>query len=233
MKVIGVDKFTAGTIGKVIESAAHPGALAGVGLTLALVGLTQAASADASMKHLRTRATLKIAALYSAGAGSLLELVRVGARAAAGRRIPMLSSWLGARLGQKGFLIWEGLGGVAGGVGTIILGVIDIENFREAIRRKQGGMVILYSINAVSEVFVGFYSVAAGINLVFRLGWIFFEFNPIVFGLTVIILATSIVIEIEKDPPSMDWVRQSLWGGENNYRDGREERENFYKALNG
>ncbi|KWD86385.1 hypothetical protein WL71_13120 [Burkholderia ubonensis] len=178
-----------------------------------MVGLTQAASADASMKHLGTRATLKIAALYSAGAGSLLDLVRVGARAVAGRRVPMLSPWLGTRLGQKGFLIWEGLGGVAGGVGTIILGVIDIENFREAIRRKQGGMAILYSINAVSEVFVGFYSVAAGINLVFRLGWIFAEFNPIVFGLAVVILATSIVIEIEKDSPSMDWVRQSLWGG--------------------
>ncbi|WP_157647344.1 hypothetical protein [Burkholderia ubonensis] len=94
-------------------------------------------------------------------------------------------------------------------------------------------MAILYSINAVSEVFVGFYSVAAGINLVFRLGWVFAEFNPIVFGLVVVILATSIVIEIEKDPPSMDWVRQSLWGEENNYRDGREEMENFYKALNG
>ncbi|KVO90196.1 hypothetical protein WJ80_03690 [Burkholderia ubonensis] len=66
----------------------------------------------------------------------MLDLVRVGARAVAGRRVPMLSPWLSARLGQKGFLIWEGLGGVAGGVGTIILGVIDIENFREAIRRK-------------------------------------------------------------------------------------------------
>ncbi|KWD33156.1 T6SS effector BTH_I2691 family protein, partial [Burkholderia ubonensis] len=61
VKVIGVEKFAEGTVGKVIESAAHPGVLAGVGLTLAVVGLTQAASADASMKHLGRRATLKIA----------------------------------------------------------------------------------------------------------------------------------------------------------------------------
>ncbi|WP_232450697.1 hypothetical protein, partial [Burkholderia ubonensis] len=86
-----------------------------------------------------------------------LDLVRVGARAVAGRRVPMLSPWLGARLGQKGFLIWEGLGGVAGGVGTIILGVIDLQNAAEAWRREDGGMVILYGVNAVSEIAVGVY----------------------------------------------------------------------------
>ncbi|MBR8233188.1 hypothetical protein K6W26_25380 [Burkholderia sp. AU42008] len=233
VKVIGVDKFTAGTIGKVIESAAHPGALAGVGLTLALVGLTQAASADASMKHLRTRATLKIAALYSAGAGSLLELVRVGARAAVGRRIPMLSSWLGARLGQKGFLIWEGLGGVAGGVGTIILGRIDIGNAREAYYRDQKGLMALYIVNFGAEFVVGGYTTLAGLSLVFRLGWAFAGFNPVVLGLTVVILVVSVIIEIEKDPPTMDWVRQCLWGKENKYRDAAEEMDNFNKALNG
>ncbi|KWZ52722.1 hypothetical protein WK57_27170 [Burkholderia ubonensis] len=217
VKVIGVEKFAEGTVGKVIESAAHPGVLAGVGLTLAVVGLTQAASADASMKHLRRRAILKIAALYSAGAGSLLDLVRVGARALAGRRVPMLSPWLGARLGQKGFLIWEGLGGVAGGVGTIMLGVIDVGNAVEARSRDQTGMYALYVTNAVSEIIVGGYAVAAGINfifsdisLIFRLGSVFSEFNPVIFGLTMVILVTSVIIEIEKDPPTMDWVRQCL-----------------------
>ncbi|KVZ94018.1 hypothetical protein WL25_14790 [Burkholderia ubonensis] len=231
--MIGVEKFAEGTVGKVIESAAHPGVLAGVGLTLAMVGLTQAASADASMKHLGTRATLKIAALYSAGAGSLLDLVRVGARAVAGRRVPMLSPWLGARLGQKGFLIWEGLGGVAGGVGTIILGVIDFENSREASRRGQDGMAILYRINSISEIALGLYSIAAVLSLVFRLGWGFVGFNPIVVGIAAIILVVGVIIEIEKDPPTMDWVRQCLWGKENNYRGAAEEMDNFNKALNG
>ncbi|WP_196222264.1 hypothetical protein [Burkholderia ubonensis] len=233
VKVIGVDKFAEGTVGKVIESAAHPGVLAGVGLTLAMVGLTQAASADASMKHLGRRATLKIAALYSAGAGSLLDLVRVGARAVAGRRVPMLSPWLGARLGQKGFLIWEGLGGVAGGVGTIILGMIDVANAFEANRRNQRGMVLLYATNAIAEVYVGGYAAIAGVNLIFRLGLVIVGFNPIVLGLTAVILITSIIIEIEKDPPTMDWVRQCLWGKENNYKDATEEMDNFNKALNG
>ncbi|KWI54519.1 hypothetical protein WM05_08670 [Burkholderia ubonensis] len=233
VKVIGVEKFAAGTVGKVIESAAHPGVLAGVGLTLAVVGLTQAASADASMKHLRRRAILKIAALYSAGAGSLLDLVRVGARALAGRRVPMLSPWLGARLGQKGFLIWEGLGGVAGGVGTIMLGTIDIRNAVEALRRDQKGLMALYIVNAGAELYVGFRTAIAGGRFIFRLGTLVAGFNPVVFGLTVVILVASVVIEIEKDPPNMDWVRQCLWGEESNYRDAAEEMDNFNKALKG
>ncbi|WP_327783024.1 T6SS effector BTH_I2691 family protein [Burkholderia ubonensis] len=233
VKVIGVEKFAEGTVGKVIESAAHPGVLAGVGLTLAVVGLTQAASADASMKHLGTRATLKIAALYSAGAGSLLDLVRVGARALAGRRVPMLSPWLGARLGQKGFLIWEGLGGVAGGVGTIMLGTIDIRNAVEALRRDQKGLMALYIVNAGAELYVGFRTAIAGGRFIFRLGTLVAGFNPVVFGLTVVILVASVVIEIEKDPPTMDWVRQCLWGEESNYRDAAEEMDNFNKALKG
>ncbi|KWB69882.1 hypothetical protein WL38_10590 [Burkholderia ubonensis] len=198
-----------------------------------MVGLTQAASADASMKHLGRRATLKIAALYSAGAGSLLDLVRVGARAVAGRRVPMLSPWLGARLGQKGFLIWEGLGGVAGGVGTIILGVIDLQSAFEAKSRGQNGMSALYFINAGSEIYVGGYMAAVGVNSIFRLGLIFVEFNPVILGLTAIILVASVIIEIEKDPPTMDWVRQCLWGRENNYKNEIEEIGNFNKALNG
>ncbi|WP_244140568.1 hypothetical protein [Burkholderia sp. BCC1047] len=111
--------------------------------------------------------------------------------------------------------------------------MIDLENAREAARRKQVGMVILYRINAAAEIYVGFYSAAAGINLIFRLGFVFANFNPIVFGLTAIILTVSVVIEIEKDPPTMDWLRQCLWGGEGNYKDTRDEIENFYKALNG
>ncbi|OJA53230.1 hypothetical protein BGV69_26050 [Burkholderia ubonensis] len=129
----------------------------------------------------------------------------------------MLSPWLGARLGQKGFLIWEGLGGVAGGVGTIMLGVIDVGNAVEARSRDQTGMYALYVTNAVSEIIVGGYAVAAGINfifsdisLIFRLGSVFSEFNPVIFGLTMVILVTSVIIEIEKDPPTMDWVRQCL-----------------------
>ncbi|MGY4835702.1 T6SS effector BTH_I2691 family protein [Burkholderia pyrrocinia] len=233
VKVIGVEKFAAGTVGKVIESAAYPGALAGVGLTLAMVGLTQAASADASMKHLGTRATLKIAALYSAGAGSLLDLVRVGARAVAGRRVPMLSPWLGARLGQKGFLIWEGLGGVAGGVGTIMLGVIDLQNAFEAKSRGQSGMSALYFISAGSEIYVGGYMASVGANYIFRLGFIFAEFNPVILGLTAVIFVASVIIEVEKDPPTMDWVRQCLWGKENNYKNETEEIDNFKKVMNG
>ncbi|OJB47093.1 hypothetical protein BGV59_23190 [Burkholderia ubonensis] len=176
---------------------------------------------------------MKIAALYSAGAGSLLDLVRVGARAVAGRRVPMLSPWLGARLGQKGFLIWEGLGGVAGGVGTIILGVIDVANAFEANRRNQRGMVLLYATNAIAEIYVGGYAAIAGVNLIFRLGLVLVGFNPVVLGLTAVIFITSIIIEIEKDPPTMDWVRQCMWGKENNYKNAAEEIGNFNKALNG
>ncbi|WP_232445820.1 hypothetical protein, partial [Burkholderia ubonensis] len=68
---------------------------------------------------------------------------------------------------------------------------------------------------------------------IFRLGSVFSEFNPVIFGLTMVILVTSVIIEIEKDPPTMDWVRQCLWGKENNYKNAAEEIGNFNKALNG
>ncbi|KVG81962.1 hypothetical protein WJ36_13055 [Burkholderia ubonensis] len=145
----------------------------------------------------------------------------------------MLSPWLGARLGQKGFLIWEGLGGVAGGVGTILLGVIDAGNAREAYDRDQKGLMALYIINAGAEFYVGFRAAIAGGRFIFRLGTLVAGFNPVVFGLTVVILVASVVIEIEKDPPTMDWVRQCLWGKENNYKNAAEEIGNFNKALNG
>ncbi|KVR28804.1 hypothetical protein WK14_08120 [Burkholderia ubonensis] len=163
----------------------------------------------------------------------MLDLVRVGARAVAGRRVPMLSPWLGARLGQKGFLIWEGLGGVAGGVGTIMLGIIDIGNAREAYYRDQKGLMALYIVNFGAEFVVGGYMTLAGLNLVFRLGRAFAGFNPVILGLTFVIFVASAIIEIEKDPLTMDWVRQCLWGKENNYRDAAEEMDNFNKALNG
>lgn len=145
----------------------------------------------------------------------------------------MLSSWLGARLGQKGFLIWEGLGGVAGGVGTIILGVIDIQNAAEAWRREKGGMVVLYATNAVFEIAAGTYYIASGVNLIFRMGLVFVEFNPIVLGISVAILIIGVVVEVKKDPPAMDWLRQCLWGSETNYRTMSEEMSNFNKALIG
>jgi hypothetical protein len=43
----------------------------------------------------------------------------------------------------------------------------------------------------------------------------------------------KIPIGIEKDPPTIDWVRQCLWGKENNYKDESKESDNFSKALNG
>jgi hypothetical protein len=55
----------------------------------------------------------------------------------------------------------------------------------------------------------------------------------LILGLTAMIVTTNVIIEIEKDPPTMDWVRQCLWGTENNYKDELEESDNFNKALNG
>ncbi|CAG4928538.1 T6SS effector BTH_I2691 family protein [Paraburkholderia saeva] len=234
VKMVTVQKFNEGTVGKVIELAVHPGVIASVGLFLAGYGYHKAASADDSMKHLQVRAMEKIAALYTAGAGSLLDLVRTGAKVAIARKIPMLSPWLAGRLGEKGFQIWEGTGFVAGGVGMVVLGVIDVGNTFEVVSRNQRGMVLLYATNGIAELYVGGYGVAVGLNLIFRFGWVWAsaEFNPIIFGLTLVILVVSVIIEVEKDPPTMDWVRQCLWGKENNYAEA-EEMDNFKKALNG
>ncbi|AET92158.1 hypothetical protein BYI23_C000120 [Burkholderia sp. YI23] len=231
VKVVTVSEFKESTLAKTIEFATHSGVLAGVGLGLTMWGLNYAGSADSAMKHVQGRTAQKIVALYSAGMGSVLDLVRVGAKAAVSRRIPMLSPWLGARLGEKGFAIWEGLGQIGGGAGMIILGVIDFENFLESFKRRQAGMATLYIVNSAAEVYVGGYSVLAGLNLIFRFGLVFAEFNPVILGLTAAILVVSVIIEIEKDPPTMDWVRQCLWGKENNYRDEAEETDNFNKAL--
>ncbi|MFA8395245.1 hypothetical protein ACEPUD_34675, partial [Burkholderia ubonensis] len=111
--------------------------------------------------------------------------------------------------------------------------IIDVANAFEANRRNQRGMVLLYATNAIAEIYVGGYTVFAGINLIFRLGRVFAGFNPVVLWFTFAILIISVIIEIEKDPPTMDWVRQCLWGRENNYRDATEEMDNFNKALNG
>ncbi|WP_321876920.1 T6SS effector BTH_I2691 family protein [Paraburkholderia bannensis] len=234
VKVITAGEFQESTLSKAIEYATHPGALAGVGLVLAALGLHSAGSADSAMKNLQGRAALKIGALYSGGMGSLLDLVRVGAKAAGkSGRIPMLSPWLGARLESKGFLIWEGLGGFAAGAGTIVMGVIDVLNVREAYSRNQKGMVVLYTINASAEMVAGGLTAVNGLSLILRGVALFAEFNPVIFGLTLVILVVSVVIEIEKDPPTMEWVRQCLWGKENNYQSEVEETDNYNKALSG
>ncbi|WP_332457776.1 T6SS effector BTH_I2691 family protein [Burkholderia ubonensis] len=234
LKVVTVEEFSKSTLARTVEFATRPGSLAGVGLLLSCLGLQQAGSADASMKHLQTRAVMKIFALYSAGAGSLLELVRVGAKVvkeAKETRIPLLSPWLSARLGERGFMIWEGVGGVAVGVGTIILGLIDLQNAIESEKRKQPGMLVLYAINSGSEFAVGGYTAAIGVRLII---WrVVTGFSPVIFWLTAVIFVASIIIEVEKDPPTIDWVRQCLWGKENNYKSEAEELDNFDKALIG
>lgn len=117
------------------------------------------------------------------------------------------------------------------GVGTIILGLIDLQNAIESEKRKQPGMLVLYAINSGSEFAVGGYTAAIGVRLII---WrVVTGFSPVIFWLTAVIFVASIIIEVEKDPPAMDWVRQCLWGKENNYKNEAEELDNFDKALIG
>jgi hypothetical protein len=143
-------------------------------------GYREAAGVDSAMKHQKGRAAAKIGALYSAGAGSLLDLVRVGARAAGkGGRIPMLSPWLAARLESRGLLIWEGAGGFAAGSGMIVLGLIDLKNAYEAKGRDQYGLVALYRVNAVAEISVGGSTVLNGISIIARGTLLFPGIGPV------------------------------------------------------
>ena len=91
----------------------------------------------------------------------------------------------------------------------------------------------LYRLNAASEIGVGLATTANGLSLIARGAALLGEFNPFVFGLTLVILVVSVIIEMEKDPVTTEWVRQCLWGSENSYQDGTEEMQNFDKALAG
>ena len=53
----------------------------------------------------------------------------------------------------------------------------------------------------------------------------------LILGLTAMIVTASVIIEIEKDPPTMDWVRQCLWGKENSYKGESEEIETSIRRL--
>lgn len=235
VNVVSVSELNESTLAKTIQYATHLGTLSAVGLVLTGLGLKQASSADSAMKHLQGRTALKIGALYGAGIGGMLDLVRAGAnvvgKQTAKIQIPTLSPWLNARLACKGFKIWEGLGGFAAGASLIVLCVIDYDNALEARSRGQRGMFALYATNSAAEGVAGLLSGANGLSLVFRGVALLGDFCPVVFALTLVILVVGIIIEIEKDPPTMEWVRQCLWGTENNYQGEAEEMANFNTAL--
>ncbi len=185
------------------------------------------------MKHLQSRTALKIGALYGAAIGSLLDLVTAGARAIGSQKInvPVLSTWMRARLASKGFRFLEGAGGFASGASLIVLGVMDIVSAREAYLRNQKGMMVFYSASASSEMIVGGAVAANAAWLIFRGAFLFAGASPMIFALLAIILVAGVVVELEEDPATMAWIRQCLWGRENNYQSETEEIENFKRAL--
>lgn len=231
--VLSVAEYRDTVLGKTLEYIKRPGPLSTVNVLLCTWGLSSSLSSEASaLKHLKPRAQYKVIAMYTALSGSLLDIVRVSAQKAGQKMLlPVLSKFMATRLGQRGFAVVEGLGGVAAGAGLAILGGIDLQNAFEAGRRGQMGMTFLYFANGISETSVGAYALAQGVNLIFRLGWVFAEFNPIILGLTAAIFVLSIIIEVNGEPATLMWTRQCLWGSESNYADEREEAENFNKAL--
>ena len=57
--------------------------------------------------------------------------------------------------------------------------------------------------------------------------------GPPVWIATAVVIVFSVLIEIFKDPPTLTWTRNCLWGRENSYQDGREEQTDFDKATAG
>ncbi|WP_155640902.1 T6SS effector BTH_I2691 family protein [Burkholderia pseudomultivorans] len=219
-------------MGKVLRFARSPGMLASVSMVFATLGWSNAQDAESkALKSEEGRVAWAFRAATTGLVGGMLDLVSTGIKSTGVRKLPLLGP-VAKRLGG-GFLRFVKLGGAGAGVVAMWVAVgIDAVNIYEAVHDREYGVFALYAARGVAEGFVGvlltralFIAIVSGAEVE--------ALGPPAWIATAIILALSVLIDIFRDPPTLTWARNCLWGPEDSYEDGSEEQANFIKATAG
>lgn len=219
-------------MGTVLRYARSPGMLASVSLVFSTLGLATAQDAmGTALKSEEGRVAWAFRAATVGVVGGMLDLVSTGIKSAGVRRLPLLGP-VAKSLGG-GFLRYVKVGGAGAGVVAMWIAVgMDAVNIYEAARDGEFGMVSLYTARIITEGFVGA-SLTRVLYIAIVSGAEVEALGPPAWIATAIILALTVVIDIFKDPPTIRWTRNCLWGPDNSYSDGPEEQSDFRKATAG
>ncbi|KAF1039964.1 MAG: hypothetical protein GAK33_00964 [Burkholderia lata] len=219
-------------MGTVLRYARSPGMLASVSLVFSTLGW--ATAQDAMGKALKSEEGRVGWAFRSATVGLVggtLDLVSTGIKSAGVRRLPLLGP-VAKSLGG-GFLRFIKVGGAGASVVVMwIAAGIDVVSAWEAVKNKEFGMLSLYAVRggleialAVSLTRVWIVAIISGAEVE--------ALGPPAWIATAIVLVLSVVIDLFKDPPTLTWTRNCMWGPANSYQDGPEEQDNFQRATTG
>ncbi|WP_321889053.1 hypothetical protein [Paraburkholderia bannensis] len=108
----------------------------------------------------------------------------------------------------------------------------DAVNFAEALVNDEYGMSGLYLVRAGFEL-----GLAGALTRTFVVaimsGAEVEALGPPAWIGTAIILVISVVIDLLKDPPTLTWTRNCLWGPSKSYLDAAKEQADFQKATAG
>lgn len=219
-------------MGTVLRYARSPGMLASVSLVFSTLGWATAQDAmGTALKSEDGRVGWAFRSATVGLVGGTLDLVSTGIKSAGVRRLPLLGP-VAKSLGG-GFLRYVKVGGAGASVVVMwIAAGIDAVSAWEAIKNKEFGMLSLYAVRgglevalAVSLTRVWIVAIISGAEVE--------ALGPPAWIATAIVLVLSVVIDLFKDPPTLTWTRNCMWGPANSYQDGPEEQDNFQKATTG
>jgi hypothetical protein len=161
----------------------------------------------------------------------MLDLVSTGIKSAGVRRLPLLGP-VAKSLGG-GFLRFIKMGGAGAGAVVMWIAVgIDAVSAWEAVKNKEFGMLSLYAVRGGLEIALGVSLTRVWIVAIIS-GAEVEALGPPAWIATAIVLVLSVAIDLFKDPPTLTWTRNCMWGPANSYQDGPEEQDNFQKATTG
>ncbi|MBN3854877.1 hypothetical protein G3N59_15950 [Paraburkholderia sp. Ac-20340] len=217
-------------MGRVMQYARSPGMLSSVSLVFSTLGWANAQ--DAEIKALKSEAG-RVAWAFRAATtgliGAALDLASTGIKSAGVRKLPLLGPIAKALGGAS--LRYIKLGGAgAGAVGMWIAVGADVVNVTEAWHQREGGMFLLYFSRMSGEAYLAF-GLTRTLFIAIVSGAEVEALGPPAWIVTAIVLILSVVIDIFKDPPTLTWTRNCLWGPDNSYQDGSEEQRDFEKAM--
>ncbi|MCA8298265.1 hypothetical protein LGN19_31200 [Burkholderia sp. AU30198] len=219
-------------MGTVLRYARSPGMLASVSLVFSTLGWANAEDAmGKAMKSEQGRVAWAFRTATVGLVGGTLDLVSAGIKSSGVRRLPLLGP-VAKSLGG-GFLRFVKVGGAGAGVVAMWIATgMDAVNLAEAWKRREGGMVVLYFTRMSGEAYLTF-GLTRALFVAIASGAEVEALGPPAWIVTAVILILTVTIDIFKDPPTLTWTRNCLWGPENSFEDGPEEQKNYENAIAG
>lgn len=225
---ISVDSYA----GKALRFMKTPGFIAPVAAMFAVLGWSNALDDERkALKSEQYRAMATLVAAYAGLTASAFEVVKVSVEGAAERKLPLLGPMAEQLSGR--FLRFVSVGGAgAGAVGMLIATVVDLVNAKKAWSDDELGMVTLYIARTLMEV-----------AMTASLGWSFGTLlatgtaaelfgGPVVWVITGCIVIVSIIIDLTKDPETLQWAGHCYFGGAADYgSDSVREQGDFASAI--